>query len=624
IAPQAAPGAAPQAQAQQEAAEPPALETDPAVQRLADIFRRIERLLPAVRQYGWQHPECDNKLRATHQAFVEALNEDSRNVYWGLMPYSFLHRQQTVWEPAAPFDTVPYHLFAAGVRSFRVQPGVTEQEVRGLCEVLMIDPYKDLTPEDDIATALWERQLNHIKYDAINVFAEGDAADREAFYEESDQLENMARRAADERANRAEAAAMNVKVDVQTNEAAKASAKVLAIDPVAKKAVAAQLETSPERWSERFVEVLAEAFVDTVKRKDQQLVGEPLDASARDLVLSRRFDVLFPMYDALRRCVDISVSQQRLYGIDPRTVGPLLTRVMFGPETVKLLIVEAVRSNQHALMQGPAGGGGPAADLEWVSQRLAMVLNDLGSEHVNAVLSVLDQVQHERLRAVLFQFLQRSMAGRENEIADRIPSLPIDTARPLLRLLAAIQTPGGWDALRRIAAMPNPTMKCEAMAYLAQSPDQLKDELSKLAEHPSPELRQAALRTMAYHQVRAAGPLLVKRVQDPTFNQLPIQERRELFTALYALNPQRGEQLAIEIVQKHGLLVDEALEETRALCAELLGQNAQGRDALEAVLQASKRRWWNTQPLREAALLAADAIAGRLGLRISPAGEVIT
>ncbi len=608
------------AQPQEEAA---ALETDPAVQRLVDIFRRVERLLPAVRQYGWQHPECENKLRAAHQALVEALNEDSRAVYWGLLPYSFQHRKQTVWEPSAPFDTVPYHLFAAGIRSFRIQPGVTEQEVRGFCEVLMIDPYRDLTPEDDVATALWERQLLHIRYDAINVFAEGDAADREAFYEEADQLEGMARRATDERANRAEAAAMNVQVDGQVNEAARASAKVLAIDAVAKKAVAAQLETNPERWSERFVEVLAEAFIDTVARKDQQLVAEPLDSSARDLVLSRRFDVLFPMYDALRRCVDMSLAHKRVYGVDPRVVGPALTRAMFTPETTRLLIVEAIRSTQNALMQGPTAATGPAADLDWLAQRLAQVFNDLGAEHVNPIVAVLDQVQHERLRGVLFQFLQRTMAGRENEIAERIPNMSIETARPLLRLLASIQSPGGWDALKRIAAMPNPTMKCEAIAYLAQSPEQLKDELGKLAEHPSPELRQAALRAMAYHQVRAAGPLLVKRVQDPSFNQMPVGERRELFTALYALNPQRGEQLAMEIVQKHGLLVDEALEETRALCAELLGVHAQHREALEAVLQAAKRRWWNTAPLREAALAAADAIAGRLGLRVSPNGEVV-
>ncbi|MFO0546957.1 MAG: protein kinase [Polyangiaceae bacterium] len=629
FAPAASPATAAAAPAPQAAPEPmqpvemPALETDPTVQRLIDVFRRIERLLPAVRQYGWQHPEAENKLRATHQALVEAVQADPTGVHWALMPYSFTHRTQTVWEPTAPFDVVPYNLFAVGVRSFRVQAGVTEQEVRGLCEVFLIDPFRDLTPEDDVASALWERQLINIKYDAINVFAEGDAADREAFFEESDQLENMARRAADERANRAEAAAMNVQVDAQSMEVTRAAAKVLAIDAIAKKAVASQLETSPERWSERFVEVLADAFIDTVSRKDVQLIAEPLDASARDLVLSRRFDVLFPMYDALRRTVEQVLSQRRIFGVDPRTAPAQLTGAMFGPETVRLLLVEAIRSNQQQILQGPGTTSGPAADLEWIAQRLGPILNDLGADYVNPIVSVLDQVQHERLRGVLFQFLQRTMAGRENEIAERIPNVSIETARPLLRLLAGIQTPGGREALKRLASMNNPTVRCEATACLAQSQEQLKDDLQKLAEAPQLELRQAAIRAMAYHQVRAAGPLLVKRVQDPSFNQLPVPERKELLTALYQLNPQRGEAIAVETVQKHGLLVDEALEQTRALCAELLGQNANTREALEAVLQAVKRRWWNTQPLRESALVAAETIAARVGVRVSPAGEIV-
>ena len=93
--------------------------------------------------------------------------------------------------------------------------------------------------------------------------------------------------------------------------------------------------------------------------------------------------------------------------------------------------------------------------------------------------------------------------------------------------------------------------------------------------------------------------------------------------ACRADDPPGFEQIAVEIVQKHGLLVDESLEQTRALCAELLGQHAKSMEALDAVLQASKRRWWNTQPLRDAALVAAETIAQKLGRRISPAGEVI-
>ncbi len=603
--------------------EPPATEGDPAVQRLLDFFRRVERLLPTVRQYGWQHPEADNKLRAAHQGLVEAVREDPNAVYWGLLPYSFVHRTIPVWEPTAPFDVVPYNLFAAGIRSFRVLTGVTEKEVRGLCEVFLIDPAKDLTPEDDVASALWERRLDHIKYDVINVFAEGDAADREAFYEETDALEGVAKGAADERANRAEAAAMNVQVDNDALKVVKAAGQVLALDQMQKNAVAAQLETSPERWSERFVDVLADAFIDTIKRRDTQLVAEPLDASARDLVLSRRFDVVFPMHDAIRRSIEVAASQQRYPGLDARTVGGHVTRAMFGPETLRLLLVEAIRSNQQAIMQGAGAAQSAAINLDQLAQQLQPIFADLGNDHVAAVTGVLDQTQHDGLRRVLFGFLQRVMAGREHEIADKIPNMSIDTARPLLRLLQSIQTQGGFDQLRRLASSGNATLKCEATAYLAQTPDQLKDELTRLTEHPQPDVRQAALRTMAYHQVRSAGPLLVKRVQDPTFNQLPSQERRELFSALYVLNPQRGEQLAVEIVQKHGLLVDEQLEETRAICADLLGQNSKTMEALDAVLQASKRRWWNTQPLRESALAAAEAIAARLGRRISAAGEVI-
>ena len=191
----------------QRASEPEIAENDPALLRIVDVFRRLERVLPTVRQYGWAHPETDHKIRACFQGIVDALRADSERVVWTLRPYSFMHRGHTVWEPSPPFDAVPYHLFAGGVRSMRFLTGVTEDEVRALCHVFLLDPVRDMTPEDDVATVLWEKRLAHVGYEVINVFAEGDAADREHFYDETDRVEELARRAADERANRAEAAA---------------------------------------------------------------------------------------------------------------------------------------------------------------------------------------------------------------------------------------------------------------------------------------------------------------------------------------------------------------------------------------------------------------------------------
>src|SRR5262249_55345668 len=232
--------------------------SDPIIVRTVELFRRIDRLLPSVRQYGWQHPETDSKLHNAFQYLVEGIR-DGGAIVWRLTPYAFVHGGRTVWEPAHPFDAIPYHLYAAGVRRVRLNQGIAEDELRQLVEVFLMDPVRDLAPEDDLAAALWERRLEHVACDVINVFAEGDADDREQFYDEADRLAEVARRAAEQRVNVAEAAAMNVETDEEALRAAREAANVLALDPIAKRALGAQLAMSPERWSERFVDVFVDA-----------------------------------------------------------------------------------------------------------------------------------------------------------------------------------------------------------------------------------------------------------------------------------------------------------------------------------------------------------------------------
>src|SRR5262249_11034937 len=195
---------------------------------------------------------------------------------------------------------------------------------------------RDLTPEDDVATALWEKRLVHLKYEFINVFAEGDAADREHFYDEADRVEHLARRAAEERSNRAEAAAMAVTTDEGALVAARKAASVLALDPVAKKALGAQLIFGPDRLSERFGEVGALAFLEPGRRGDVLLVTDRLHASMRDLAIARRFDLIFTMHDALRRALDALTPDDARPML--ATLKAELTRGMFAEETLALML----------------------------------------------------------------------------------------------------------------------------------------------------------------------------------------------------------------------------------------------------------------------------------------------
>ncbi|WP_437815388.1 protein kinase domain-containing protein [Sorangium sp. So ce1078] len=588
---------------------------DPAVTRLTEVFRRVERLLPAVRHYGWSHPDADNKLRATFQAIVEALRADGNLVYWALTPYAFEHRRRTVWEPPHPLDLVPYNLFAAGVRRVQLLPGITEEELRSFCEVLLLDPLRDLAPEDDVAAALWERRLEHVRYDVVSVFAEGDAADREQFWHEADDLEGMARRAAEEKANRAEAAAMVIDTDAAALRAARRAASALALDPVAQRALGTQLVLSPDRWSERFVEVVADAFLNAKRYQDVELVTEPMAASARDLILARRFDMLFGMHDAVEKALDALAPRQQ-----GGALAAELARGMFPPDTVRLLLREATR----VVMTGNPGAAAQPApvDLDLVAQRLAPILQKLGSDCLPVAMEVVGHIGHEPLRRAVLGYLERTLPGHEEGVVDALMTLDLDVARPILKMFAASRTPGALGALKRLSGCANAALRCEAIAHLATSPEQIRDELLSLAEAAPPDVRVAALRTLAHHQVRAAGPLLVRRVQDSSFHQLTLDERREFLGALYTLNPARGESVAVELLQRHGLLADDAAEQTRCLSAELLGREARSQEALDAALAASKRRPWNSQALRDAASAAAEAIAARLGKRISTAGDL--
>jgi hypothetical protein len=294
---------------------------------------------------------------------------------------------------------------------------------------------------------------------------------------------------------------------------------------------------------------------------------------------------------------------------------------MFGPETLRILLKQALRTN---LKSGATTGSAKLSpvDLGLVERGLAPVLMELGPEHLDPIMEALGMVWHDGLRRVLLGYVERTLPGHERVVVDRLMTLEFEIARPLTRLLAKVGSPGALVALRRLAGCANVNLRCEALALLAPTPEAVMTELMRLVDDSDGDLRVAALRTLAHHQVRSAGPLLARRVQDASFHQLALDERREILDALFSLHPARAETLSIEMLQKHGLLADDSLEQTRAIVAELLGREARTMAALEAVLSATKRRWWNSASLRDAATSAAEAIAARLGKRITAAGEV--
>ncbi|MEZ4311363.1 MAG: hypothetical protein R3F14_25275 [Polyangiaceae bacterium] len=82
-------------------------------------------------------------------------------------------------------------------------------------------------------------------------------------------------------------------------------ASALALIRAARAWAGAQLTMSYERWTERYIDVLAEAIVRARAEGTLSLCSEPLAESMRDLALGQRSETALSMWDALVHRLEI-------------------------------------------------------------------------------------------------------------------------------------------------------------------------------------------------------------------------------------------------------------------------------------------------------------------------------
>lgn len=677
-----------------EAPSPPptASPDDPVVVKLNRIFKHLRELLSIAQLRGVGHPATDKVLGEMFAEILDAVRQTPSQVWWRVRPYGFVHREQMVWEPEPPFDRIPHNLFSAGVRGMQFLPGIVEEELRDLCALLLIDPERDLSPEDDVATVLWETRIEHVSCDILDDFVMGNAGGNQTFYQEADDVVSLARASRSSTADHLEAAAMPIETDAAALVAAKEAASALALDPVAKKALGAQLTMLPERWRERYIDALASAVVQSQRHGDLQIVARAVRGSFADFMRARQFTPMFSMLESL------GVAIENLAKHEAAAVNAAFVEEVFTPEMIKLLMWEALggpvtagnfsqgtadsgepslsqpslaasgerrpsaegrRSDlgdtvpgaarapvsssvdslaigRHPLSQPTPGrlgrrsaelrGSTPPVNLDAIAQGLELILPRLHATHLNAVLDVISITAHEGIRRVLLNYINRALAQNQSavtDIATRISSLDVTVMRTILRAVASLGSAESIAVLERLNRSSDPTVRSEVKACLSPNRDVLREELLALVDKGDPDERIAALKSLVGHEAREAVPHLVKRLQDGQFHKFTVNERREFFTAIWNLDAARAEPVLIEMVQKHGLFADEAVEQSRSLAADLLGERARSAEALHAVQNAAKRRWWNTQLLRDAANRAAESISARLGKPTGTGGEAL-
>ena len=599
------------------------------VPAVTEAFRQIEHALFARQQYGGEHPETARQLDRAFAACESALSKSEEAVVWQVAPYAFTLEAAVVWEPRAPFDRIPYQLFADGLRLLGFIRGVTRAELAALIRIIALDRVRDFSADDDFVTLLWDANFEHVVYQAIDAFNEGDQATREEFehsagdiaalaeFDTSFQLEECWQDArgtkGPETASAREERLMRLLAMPDTNDrealvraesfqlrdldARGETRGAVDVDFAALEVMRARFSDSSE-VEERLARVVAEAFRAGHKHGAGGAVAVPLRAALDSLATSA------PVTLARFIATLLSCFEDRDAPGEARELRGALSSEAIGTSAVRALLQRAAD---------------PSAEPSFAAA-LREILAVAADGFVEPVLAAIAAGPPAALADVLSDYVARKGEGHEEAIAELFAQAGLDLGLHLVRILGRIPTPAARAAVLRASQSPHAVVRIEALSHAEGGGERLRLELRALLEDSEPAVRTAALRAIKDRMIRAAGPYLVLRIKAPGFDKLPLEERRLALATLAALAPARAEAICVEILTDARLVTIEAHEESRALAAEILGEIAEAPESIQALGVASTARWRYSERVRSMAGRARDQAEVRISQR--PPGPV--
>ncbi len=150
------------------------------LETLRDALRRFKRHLRAGRggEGGWQQ-RAASELAAV---FDEVLGQMG-GVSLRLAADGLYFEEHLLVDVDPEQDEALFRLFRHGVRRIGLEPGLEEEELGGLLEVMTTDYDRPEHVEDDVATAVEDRELVHVQLVVVETFVEGDGGQQQGSFD---------------------------------------------------------------------------------------------------------------------------------------------------------------------------------------------------------------------------------------------------------------------------------------------------------------------------------------------------------------------------------------------------------------------------------------------------------
>ena len=567
------------------------IEDDPELSGLVRIFEAMRRVFRAVRTYGWGHAETIRIHTVFFRTFWEILESLGGELGWKITPNAFEHDGMVVWEPDPPFDDIPYNMFGSGFRSIRILPNISESEMIEFLRLMMLDPLDDLEIEDDLSTLFLEKNLENIV--AVLVSPLENLALLQGFDTLKDNLEaleeelrrTMAQFQGSRLADEAESVTIAVAEDEDVEEHLTIKARALALSVEDLRALRESMRLSRQEWKHRLSLVLADAIVDGAEQGDIELVMSPFSELITRWIGLGRFKRLIEIYDATSTRLPVDLRGQLAFRCFPS-------------HNLRLLIEGLTH---YSKVEGTA-----------IESGLLTLFSDLGAHALDAVLTILPEIEQEALQNVLLRFLAEHLDGNGIAVGQMLAKGTAQLALRALELLRSRNQLDVFQALAEISRHPNKRVWSAALGERLRLGDTAAAaELTRLLDDERIENRTHALSLIKQFRLKTLSSLVISRVNDPGFPNLSLHEMRLTLQALGAVDPEKAETLAIGFVKRKKLVAKLQRDGSRKVGIELLAQIGRSQEALATLKSVAKERWARKGAVRQLVKAALEAVASR-------------
>jgi hypothetical protein len=137
---------------------------------VAELFKLIDKAVKTLNLYEGRGESCVKSVDLAYRNLREVLSQFGE-ITLRVTPYEFFVEGGAVYTSKEDRRGITYRLFRDGVRELELLPLIERDEFAELLEILRrVQPVHG---EDDTVTMLWERNLQGVRYQAIDLFLEG-------------------------------------------------------------------------------------------------------------------------------------------------------------------------------------------------------------------------------------------------------------------------------------------------------------------------------------------------------------------------------------------------------------------------------------------------------------------